>query len=185
VQETEAINQPQKAKLVGYPITIGRMLLYHFGTLLLYHYVWAYKQFKSMLGPGKGKTFASLGFAIFLPFSIFFLIDLYQKRAAAMGLTLRIPKDSLGASFFVLCFLSGAVSRIFPNDWWTALLEPFTLIPLFILQRKINAFNLELHPDLPFAPKMNIFVKVAAIFGVLIYIALPIVCIALPPETWQ
>lgn len=32
MQETEAINQPQKAKLVGYPITIGRMLLYHFGT---------------------------------------------------------------------------------------------------------------------------------------------------------
>jgi hypothetical protein len=131
---------------IGFPVSPRKFWLMSILTFSLYLVYWGYQNFRH-LNISVNTKFWSTVSALFLPLSLFALIKGLQKTATECGASIKLNPIKLALSFFVLA----AIGKILDyNDFpiggkFVALLS---LVPLFQVQRKINAINAELRPSL-------------------------------------
>ena len=152
----ETVEKSEQAELIGYPITLKKFILFDLISFGVFQRIWAFKHFRALNGPGKAKTFAAVVFAVFLPITLFGMLKNYESKSAELGLPIIFKKYLLAVTYFMIGILVNAISRV-PTipDWVTCAVGPLALIPLVIVQHKINLLNTNLRPGLPFAPRLS------------------------------
>ncbi|MBP9089569.1 hypothetical protein KBI23_00975 [bacterium] len=129
--------------LIGYPITIKK-------------FIWGFKHFRALRGPGISRTAGEAIFALLLHLSLFEMLKEYEQLAAKHNAPLRFHKYALGFSFFFLIMLIRFGERIQTMpDWISLLAFPLSLVPLILVQSKINHLNKTLRPGIDFATPMT------------------------------
>jgi hypothetical protein len=168
---SEALADQQK--VIGYPITLTKFVIFNVLSLGIFEIVWAFKHFHALKGPGKSKTTAAVIFALFLPLSFFDMMKEYEAVSSETKSPIVFNKYFLAVSYFIFDAVIKFSDRI-PNmpDWTVLAVFPFSLIPLIIVQRKVNHLNTTLRPGLPFAQPMTSKHWLGLAFGVLILLAM-------------
>jgi hypothetical protein len=167
----EALADQQK--VIGYPITLTKFVIFNVLTLGIFEIIWAFKHFRALKGPGKSKTAAAIIFAIFLPLSFFDMMKEYEAVSSDTNSPIVFNKYFLAVSYFFFEAVIKFADR-FPSmpDWTVLAVFPFSLIPLIIVQRKINQLNTTLRPGVPFAQPMTWKHWLGLAFGVLVLLGM-------------
>lgn len=87
-------------KVIGYPITLTKFVIFNVLSLGIFEIVWAFKHFRALKGPGKSKTAGSVVFAIFLPLSFFDMMKEYEAISSDTKSPLVFNKYFLAVSYF-------------------------------------------------------------------------------------
>ena len=122
----------EKIQYVQYEsLSMLKLLIMSTFTLGIYQLVWFYKQWQA------NKIIYSryihpLWRALFAFFTCIELFPLINKRLSA-------DKKSFNSSFFILLFMLSIIIPQIKDDLWY--LNIVSIIPLLIIQRKINIFN--------------------------------------------
>jgi len=155
-------------KHIGYPITIKKFTIFSLLSFGLFPTYWAYRNFKSLYGPGTGKTVGAVVFALFLPVSLFEMMKRYEQIGNKLQTTVAFNKFGLAWVYFLGSLTAKACDRIEAVPFGVDLLI-FTLsiLPLIAIQKKINALNSQLRPDLPFAPRLSILSWILVGIGII------------------
>lgn len=160
-------------KLIGYPISIPRFLVYMIFSFGFYETVWAYKHYRYFYDkPGVGQVISSVIFALFLPLSFFGLMDFYNKKSIRLEHALGLKKLFLGVLFFCLTALCRVVDRFEEFAVGAIICGMVSVVPLIVFQRRVNELNRVLRPDLPFAPPMTVWKWVGLVLGFFVLLGL-------------
>ena len=115
-------------------------------TGFLYPLYWGYQNFRH-LDVSVSTKFKSTLYALFLPISFLSLMRGLEKTAAECGASIQLKAVKLAMSYFLLSAI-GKMLDYFDLPIGGKLVAILSLIPLYQVQKKINAVNAELRPGL-------------------------------------
>ena len=113
-------------------------------TGFLYPLYWGHQNFRH-LDLSVNSKFKSTFYALFLPISFLSLIRSLEKTAAEYGASIQLKAVKLAISYFILSAL-GKILDQFDLPIGGKLVAILSLVPLYQVQKKINAVNAELRP---------------------------------------
>lgn len=146
------------AEFLGYPISIGKLLFLTVITFGFYPVYWAYKNFKSLY---PGKNMIALTYAVFIVWALFDLMKKFEEKSLQAGCAVKFPKILLAFAFFLLIMADRLCDRFLDAPYAISIVtELISLLPLVVVQRKINAVNRTLCPGKPFSTGYGIWQKI-------------------------
>ncbi len=137
---------------IAYAVALPKFIAMSVSTFGLYWIYWSFRAYRNL---GLSKA-ASGVYAFFLTISLYELLKRVEFAAKKANLSVSMSKIPLALTFFLL----EAANRFLDREgkwpfWATFLLAALPVLPMIIVQRRINAINLALRPNLPLAARFN------------------------------
>lgn len=131
---------------IGFPVSAKKFWIMSILTGSLYRLYWAYQNFRH-LNISANNAFGASVYSIILPITLSAMIGGVEKTAAERGVSVQLSKLRLSLTYFGLSAVAGLVGY-FVAPILGVLIGFVALIPVYHVQKKINAVNAQLHPDL-------------------------------------
>ncbi|HMX45701.1 MAG TPA: hypothetical protein PKH78_08220 [Candidatus Obscuribacter sp.] len=137
---------------IAYAVALPKFIAMSLSTLGVYWLFWSFRAYRNL---GLSKA-ASGVYAFFLTISLYELLKRVEFAAKRANLSVSMSKIPLALTFFVL----ETANRFLDKDgkwpfWLTLLLASLPVLPMIMVQRRINAVNAALRPNLPLVSRLN------------------------------